>query len=39
MTLAKPLKRHSLEWAAGLFAAVFSAVSWRERRDLRWRFR
>ena len=28
MTLANSLKRHSLEWAAGLFAAVFSAVSW-----------
>ena len=28
MTLANPLKRHSLEWAAGLFAVVFSAVSW-----------
>ena len=28
MTIANPLKRHSLEWTAGLFAAVFSAVSW-----------
>ena len=28
MTIAKPLKRHSLEWTAGLFAAVVSAVSW-----------
>ena len=28
MTVANPLKRHSLEWAAGLFAAVVSAVSW-----------
>ena len=28
MTVANPLKRHSLEWAARLFAAVFSAVSW-----------
>ena len=28
MTVANPLKRHFLEWAAGLFAAVFSAVSW-----------
>ena len=26
MTVANPLKRHSLEWAAGLFAAVISAV-------------
>ena len=28
MTIANPLKRHSLEWATRLFAAVFSAVSW-----------
>ena len=28
MTVANPLKRHSLEWAAGLFGAVVSAVSW-----------
>ena len=28
MTVANPLKRHSLEWTAGLFVAVFSAVSW-----------
>ena len=28
MTVANPLKRHSLEWAAGLFAVVVSAVSW-----------
>ena len=28
MTIANPLKRHSLEWAARLFGAVFSAVSW-----------
>ena len=28
MTIANPLKRHSLEWAAGLFSTVFSAVSW-----------
>ena len=28
MTIANSLKRHSLEWAAGLVAAVFSAVSW-----------
>ena len=28
MTIANPLKRHSLEWAAGLFGAVISAVSW-----------
>ena len=28
MTFANPLKRHSLEWATGLFAAVISAVSW-----------
>ena len=28
MTFANPLKRHSLEWTARLFAAVFSAVSW-----------
>ena len=28
MTVANPLKRHSLEWTAGLFGAVFSAVSW-----------
>ena len=29
MTVANPLKRHSLEWAAGLFGAVVSAVSCR----------
>ena len=28
MTVANPLKRHSLEWATRLFAAVVSAVSW-----------
>ena len=28
MTFANPLKRHSLEWATRLFAAVLSAVSW-----------
>ena len=28
MTFANPLKRHSLEWATRLFAAVISAVSW-----------
>ena len=28
MTFANPLKRHSLEWAARLFGAVISAVSW-----------
>ena len=28
MTLAIPLKRHSLEWATRLFAAVLSAMSW-----------
>ena len=28
MTVANPLKRHSLEWAAGLVGAVISAVSW-----------
>ena len=28
MTLANPLKRHSLEWATRLVGAVMSAVSW-----------
>ena len=28
MTFANPLKRHSLEWKARLFAAVISAMSW-----------
>ena len=28
MTVANPLKRHSLEWAARLVGAVISAVSW-----------
>ena len=28
MTLANPLKRHSLEWATRLVGAVVSAVSW-----------
>ena len=28
MTLANPLKRHSLEWATRLVGAVISAVSW-----------
>ena len=28
MTIANPLKRHSLEWAARLVGAVISAVSW-----------
>ena len=28
MTIANPLKRHSLEWTARLFAAVLSAMSW-----------
>ena len=28
MTLANPLKRHSLEWTARLVGAVFSTVSW-----------
>ena len=28
MTIANPLKRHSLEWTTRLFAAVLSAVSW-----------
>ena len=28
MTLATPLKRHSLEWTARLVGAVISAVSW-----------
>ena len=28
MTIANPLKRHSLEWATGLVGAVISAMSW-----------
>ena len=28
MTIANPLKRHSLEWATRLVGAVISAVSW-----------
>ena len=28
MTIANPLKRHSLEWTARLVGAVISAVSW-----------
>ena len=28
MTVANPLKRHALEWAAGLVGAVISAMSW-----------
>ena len=28
MTIANPLKRHSLEWTARLVGAVLSAVSW-----------
>ena len=28
MTVANPLKRHSLEWAARLVGAVISAMSW-----------
>ena len=28
MTIANPLKRHSLEWATRLCGAVISAVSW-----------
>ena len=28
MTIANPLKRHSLEWATRLVGAVLSAVSW-----------
>ena len=28
MTVANPLKRHSLEWATRLVGAVISAMSW-----------
>ena len=28
MTIANPLKRHSLEWGTRLFVAVISAASW-----------